>query len=270
MFAPRVVRAPRRVPRRQRPRVPRHRRLSRSHRPRPAWRGRSRSSCRPHPQGFPAEDRRLVHRQQAPASSATSTPRPGRRGDPARQRIGAARCHRRSGRGAVDHRRWPERDRPRRPGDERGHAYPLPADAGTRTSTRRRSTATAAVVHRPERGLRPPRPGTGAPGLRRPGRPRSVRDRDHARRRVWYASLAGSHLARIDPATGGGTPSTRRPPARARVASGRTPAGGSGSASGTPARSRSTTRRPAVARVEAAGREPDDVRGLRRRRDTCG
>ena len=45
---------------------------------------------------------------------------------------------------------------------------------------------------------------------------------------VWYASLAGSHIARIDVRTGKAT--VVRPPtwARARAASGRTRAGGSG------------------------------------------
>ena len=45
---------------------------------------------------------------------------------------------------------------------------------------------------------------------------------------VWYASLAGSHIARINRATGKATVSGRRRRARARGASGRTRADGSG------------------------------------------
>ena len=59
---------------------------------------------------------------------------------------------------------------------------------------------------------------------------------------VWYASLAGSHIARIDRATGASemlAPPT--PQQGARAGSGRTPSGASGSARGTPARSASMT-----------------------------
>jgi virginiamycin B lyase len=50
---------------------------------------------------------------------------------------------------------------------------------------------------------------------------------------VYYASLAGSHIARIDVETGVATVIGRRPRVRARGASGRTPGARSGSASGT-------------------------------------
>ena len=59
---------------------------------------------------------------------------------------------------------------------------------------------------------------------------------------VYYASLAGSHIARIDLETGQATPIDPPTPARARGGSGRTRRAGSGSASGTPARSAGTTR----------------------------
>ena len=60
---------------------------------------------------------------------------------------------------------------------------------------------------------------------------------------IYYASLAGNYVGRIDPNTGQ-VPSSSRPRAsRARGASGPTCAGVSGSVSGTPAKSLSTTRR---------------------------
>jgi virginiamycin B lyase len=62
---------------------------------------------------------------------------------------------------------------------------------------------------------------------------------------VWYASLAGSHIARID-VPGRRRLSGRPHAGRVRGASGRTHAGGCGSASGMPARSLAMTRRRAV------------------------
>jgi streptogramin lyase len=60
---------------------------------------------------------------------------------------------------------------------------------------------------------------------------------------VWYASLAGSHIARID--TRSGRARIVEPPmARVHAASGPTPAAGCGSASGTPASWACTTRAP--------------------------
>ena len=59
---------------------------------------------------------------------------------------------------------------------------------------------------------------------------------------VWYASLAGDHIARIDTATGAATVVDPPRPASARAASGRTPRASCGSACGTRARSAATIR----------------------------
>ena len=75
---------------------------------------------------------------------------------------------------------------------------------------------------------------------------------------VYYASLAGSHIARIDRETGEATvdrPADGRPGRPPRLV--RLDAAASGSASGTPARSASTTRRPAPGR---SGRCPATTR----------
>ena len=93
-------------------------------------------------------------------------------------------------------------------------------------------------------------------GLRRAARHRPLRRHGDARRRVYFASLAGSYLGHIDPEDGQATRSTRRPPDQARAASGRTRRAASGSANGTPASWRCTTRRRRVARMEAARRAP--------------
>ena len=177
--------------------------------------------------------------------------------DPARRRLGAARRDRRARRRAVDHRRRPERDRPGRPGD-RSEVERLPA-AGrprrTRTSTRPPSTATASSGS-------PARPASTAGSTPTTGRSRcstaprgrgpygitTTPDGD-----VWYASLAGSHIARIDRATGearrrAADRRAGRPPRLVRFA-----AAASGSASGTPARSACyDPARRRVARVAAA------------------
>ena len=92
-----------------------------------------------------------------------------------------------------------------RPADE-VTAFPLPTTGRTRTSTPPPSTPTGPLVHRPVRRLRAARSGDRrGERLRRPrGRgPYGITatpDGD-----VWYASLAGSHIARIDPATGAAT-----------------------------------------------------------------
>ena len=72
---------------------------------------------------------------------------------------------------------------------------------------------------------------------------------------VYYASLAGSYLGRIDSGPGRRrcAPPTRGQGARA---SGRTPAGASGSASGTPARSACTTRAQAWREWRLPGANP--------------
>ena len=69
---------------------------------------------------------------------------------------------------------------------------------------------------------------TGRIRLRRAPRRRAVRHRHHARGRRLYASLAGSHIARIDLRTGRARVVEPPTPARVPAASGRTRAGASG------------------------------------------
>ena len=82
---------------------------------------------------------------------------------------------------------------------------------------------------------------------------------------VYYASLAGSHIARIDLESGAATPIARPQQGRAPAVSGRTRAAASGSASGTPARWRCTTRERRMEGMAAAGAEGAAVRRVRRR-----
>lgn len=74
--------------------------------------------------------------------------------------------------------------------------------------------------------------------------------------RVWYSSLAGSHIARV---SSDGSVKTVAPPTAgpAPAASGRTRAGGCGSANGTPGRSACTTR---GATAGESGRCPAPIR----------
>ena len=155
------------------------------------------------------------------------------------------------------------------PDTHRGDGVPAADRAGTRTSTRRRSIGAAS---------------SGSPGQSGVyGRARSDDRRECAcstRRAapvrtastttpagaVYYASLAGSHIARIDPRPGSATVARAADarPGRAPRLVGLEEAA-SGSASGTRARSRATTRPAPLARVAAARREPAALRRLRRR-----
>ena len=149
--------------------------------------------------------------------------RRGRR-DPARRRLGAARRDRRAGRCAVDHRRRPERDRPRRParravcGASRCPPSAGYANLNTATFDRRGR----ALVHRADRHLRPAR-------SRRAGRmhvfdaprgPGPYGITTTPRGDVYYASLAGNYVGRIDSRTGKAAvldPPTRGPGRAARL-----------------------------------------------------
>ena len=132
------------------------------------------------------------------------------------------------------------------PATEQVRPLPLPADrAGRQPQHSGLRQARRAVVHRPE-------PASTARLIPQPARSRSSTRRAAAgptaslprpMARSTYASLAGSHIARIDPETGQATPidpPTAGQGAR-RVWS--TRAAASGSASGTPASWASTTRR---------------------------
>ena len=169
-------------------------------------------------------------RARASGRSAASTRRPARS---ARSGLGdglrAARRDRRAGRRAVDHRRRPERDRARRPGDgRRSRSSRCPArrpDANLNTAAFDGDgvlwfTGQAGIYGRLD-------PATGAievfdaPRGRGPYGIAATPDGE-----VWYASLAGSYLGADRPGDRRGRrSSTRRRPARARAASGPTPSG---------------------------------------------
>ena len=130
------------------------------------------------------------------------------RDDPARCRVRAPRRHHRAGRQRLDHRRRPQRDRPGRRRHRRGHGLPAPCrPARCEPQHRRVRWRRHPLVHRPGRHLRPARSRDRRDGgLRRPGGSRPVRHHGDARRgTIWYASLAGSHIAKVDRATGKAT-----------------------------------------------------------------
>jgi virginiamycin B lyase len=88
---------------------------------------------------------------------------------------------------------------------------------------------------------------------------------------VYYASLAGSHIARIDVATANPPSSSRRPRIRARAASGRIRRAASGSANGNRDRSRPTIPRPTAGTAgacRATGRKL--MRSMSTTRTRCG
>ena len=128
------------------------------------------------------------------------------RHDPAGRRLGAARRDRRPRRRRLGHRRRAQRHRPGRP-RRRARSTRLPPAAGraaTPTSTRPPSTATASSGS-------PGRTASTAGSTRRPARWRSsTRPRGpgptasppRPTGEVYYASLAGSHIARIDAPSG--------------------------------------------------------------------
>ena len=85
--------------------------------------------------------------------------------------------------------------------------FPLPKEFPQRQSQYARLRRQRhGLVHRPERRLRPRR------SRNRQGRrlgvaegPRHLRHHRHAAGDIWYASLAGDHIARVDPASGEAT-----------------------------------------------------------------
>jgi hypothetical protein len=178
--------------------------------------------------------RRLVH---GPAHGPAGLAEPADRAIPAhdaRRRLGAARSHRRPGRRAVDHRRGPQRDRPRRSAHAEGSPLPVAGEHRLRESQYGDlRQARRALVHGAERDLRPSR-SEGRQGARVPGAARrgAVRHNDDADRRR-LLRLARRLVSR-----------SHRRAHRVRVAPGRTRAAGSGSASGTRAGSAGTTRGP--------------------------
>ena len=149
----------------------------------------------------------------------------------ARRRLGATRRHRRAGRRGVGDRRRPQRDRARRSRHARGQA--LPAAVLKRIREPEHGDvrpARTALVHRPERNLRAARSRSGALRVfRSPGGSGPYGIATTPTGQVWYASLAGSHIARINLDTGKATiVSAADARAKARGGSGRTRAGGSG------------------------------------------
>ena len=88
------------------------------------------------------------------------------------------------------------------PDNDAVKVFPLPADRPSTNLNTAAFDGDERLVHRPVRDLRSPRPSDRRDrGLRRRRRPRAVRHHRHARD-VWYASLAGSHIAKIDRASG--------------------------------------------------------------------
>ena len=207
----------------------------------------------------PARDGGVWYTAQATGELGWLDPKHGRtRHIPLGDGLGAARRDRRPGRRAVDHRRRPERDRPRRSEDARGQGASRcpprrlrePEHGGLRPRA-------AALVHRPERHLRRLDPATGAMRVwAAPGGSGPYGITVTPRGAVYYASLAAATSRGSTRAPARRRGSSRRRAARARAGSGRTRAGGSGSASGTPGKLGDV--RPghgALARVEAPGRE---------------
>ncbi len=160
----------------------------------------------------PARRRTVWYTAQAAGSSAA---RPGDRqgdGGRARRRLRAARRHRRAGRRAVGDRRRPQRDRARRPGTLAVKRYPLPASSGyanlntgdVRPARRLWFTGQSGIYGRLD-------PRSGALRVfRAPGGLGPYGIATTPAGQVWYASLAGSHIARIDLDTGKAT--VVRPP----------------------------------------------------------
>ena len=197
-------------------------------------------------------------------------PEPGeRRGDPgAAGWVGAARRHHRHRTGPPDHRRRPDAIVRVDAGPREVTVFPLP-----RRRSRHANLNTATFDSDGILGS-PARPASTAASIQPPARCRSSTRRRGAARtasrpprtaQVYYASLAGSHIARVDTATGAATviePPTR---SRARVGYGPDSPARSGSASGTRARSASTTRRPARGRSGRCPAPAPGLRGLRRR-----
>ena len=103
------------------------------------------------------------------------------------------------------------------PGTHRGAAVPA-SDLQVRESEHGHvRSARHPLVHRTERGVRQRRSANGESArVLSAARRRSVRHRDDAVGRVYYASLAGSHIARIDTRTGRAT--VLQPPTRGQGA----------------------------------------------------
>src|SRR5262249_8538489 len=139
--------------------------------------------------GAGARWRRLVHRAAARrARPARSWDRQGR-ADLARRGLGAARRHRRPRRRGLGHRRRRQRDRPRRP--QHSRRPPLPAFArGPLWFTGQRG-----IYGKVD-------PGSGAVSIWDAPRGTGPYGITATSAGVFFASLAGNYLGRIDPATG--------------------------------------------------------------------
>ena len=169
----------------------------------------------------------------------------------------------------MDHRRRAERDRARRPAHAEGPSVPAPGEQRLREPQHRDvRQARRPLVHRAERrstaasirrsarcGCSAHRAAKGPTGSRR-----------HRRAHVYYASLAGRYLGRIDVRTGRAT--VLRPPTAGQGARrawsdsrGRIWISEWNAGQGRHVR----PAHEALARVARAGREPDGLRGLRRR-----
>ncbi|TMG33868.1 MAG: cadmium-translocating P-type ATPase [Chloroflexi bacterium] len=210
--------------------------------------------------------RRLVHRAALGRARLARSEDGTDEGGQARSWLGAARCHRRTGWRAVDHRRRPERDRARRPEDERGEALSAPADV-RRGEPQHRGVRPRRdpLVHRPGGLVRTARPANRrAADVRRPARCGTVRHHLVSRRQR-VLRVACRELRRTDRSRErrrDGAPAADAEPGRApRVVRFAEPGLG-----------RRVERRPAravrprerVEGVEAPGSAPDGLRGVRR------
>src|SRR5690606_7452081 len=151
--------------------------------------------------------RGLVHRP-APGRAGPAGPghRQGRAHRAGRGLAPARRDHR-AGQGPVDHRRRAQRDRARGSGHARGHALSAAHRRVHQPEHRHVRWRRRAVVHRagrlPRAGRPEERQGRGVGFAARAG-PYGITTTPTGD--VYYASLAGSHIARIDTKTGVATP----------------------------------------------------------------
>jgi hypothetical protein len=149
---------------------------------------RARSGTRRQRQGAPRHHR---HRLRGPTARCRSA------------RLGAARVVLGPDGRRLDHRRRAECDRPIRPRrPRRSRCGSCPRTAATPTSTRHLRQGRHAVVHRPDRHLRQGPPETREVTVWRDPEGRGPYGIDQTPTgEIWYVSLAGSHLSKVNSPT---------------------------------------------------------------------
>ena len=158
------------------------------------------AGSRPHDVAPAAQRHGLVHRAGHREAGEAGSGERQRDRSRARRRLGAPRRHRRAGRRCLGDRRRPQRDRARRSPHTRRQAVPAPGLERVREPQHGHvRPARPALVHGTERHLRPPQPRSGALRVfRAPGGPGPYGIATTPGGQVWYSSLAGSYIARID------------------------------------------------------------------------